>query len=192
LVAVDDNPGVRSVETKCTLGDTRGLVEDPCTDQSCSAEEVMHNRMRRLSMRGGKSVAIFCLAFWLLAARQASGAACKNMSYENRNQTDYGVLQVATVRGVVKDAQGVSIPKACVGIFTEAGHKLVATTQSDDGGQFEFNDIPDGGYRLVAKYEGFSPANAKLRIERRSQTKRSLTVQMRPASFDTTSFIELK
>ena len=54
------------------------------------------------------------------------------------------------------------------------------------------NDIPDGAYRLIAKYEGFSTANAKLQIEQRSQNKKSLTVQMRPAGLDTRSFIELK
>jgi hypothetical protein len=99
---------------------------------------------------------------------------------------------VAAVRGVAKDAQGVVIPKACVGVFTEAGHKLVATTQTDDDGQFELNDIPDGAYRLIAKYEGLSTANAKLRIEQRSQNKKSLTAQMRPTGLDTHSFIELK
>jgi hypothetical protein len=99
---------------------------------------------------------------------------------------------VAAVRGVAKDAQGVVIPKACVGVFTEAGHKLVATTQTDDDGQFELNDIPDGAYRLIAKYVGLSTANAKLRIEQRSQNKKSLTVQLRPSGLDTHSFIELK
>jgi hypothetical protein len=132
------------------------------------------------------------LAFGLLRAAEETGAACNNLSYENRNQTDYGPLHVATVRGVAKDAQGVVIPKACVGVFTEAGHKLVATTQTDDGGQFELNHIPDGAYRLIAKYEGFSTANAKLQIQQRSQSKKSLTVQMRPAGLDTRSFIELK
>jgi hypothetical protein len=145
-------------------------------------------------MRLGRSAAVCCLAVRLLTASQESGAACKNQSYENRNQTDYGPLQVASVRGVVKDPQGVSIPKACVVVFTEAAHKLVATTQTDDRGKFGFNDIPDGAYRLVARYEGFSPANAKLRIERRlqGQNKRPMTVQMRAAGLDTSSFVELK
>jgi Carboxypeptidase regulatory-like domain len=143
-------------------------------------------------MRRGTGVTICCLAFGLLAASEETGATCKNLKYENRNQTDYGPLQVAAVRGIAKDAQGVAIPKACVGVFTEAGHKLVATTQTDDGGHFELNDIPEGDYRLVAKYEGFSPANAKLRIEQHSRSKKPLTVQMRPAGLDTHSFIELK
>ena len=143
-------------------------------------------------MRCGRGLTICCFAFGLLRAAEETGAICKNFSYENRNQTDYGPLHVAAVRGVAKDAQGVAIPKACVGVFTEAGHKLVATTQTDNDGQFELNDIPDGAYRLIAKYEGFSPANAKLRIEQRSQSKKSLTVQMRPTGLDRGSFIELK
>ena len=132
-------------------------------------------------MRRGRGLAICCLLFGLLSAAEETGAACKNLSYENRNQTDYGPLHVAAVRGVAKDAQGVVMPKARVGVFTEAGHKLVAATQTDDDGQFELNDIPDGAYRLIAKYEGFSTANAKLRIEQRSQNKKSLTVQIAPS-----------
>jgi hypothetical protein len=143
-------------------------------------------------MRRGRGLAICCLAFGLLRAADETGSACKNLSYENRNQTDYGPLHVAAVRGVAKDTQGVVIPKACVGVFTEASHKLVATTQTDNDGRFELNGIPDGAYRLIAKYEGFSTANAKLRIELRSQSKKSLTVQMRPSGLDTHSFIELK
>src|SRR6516165_8064005 len=139
-----------------------------------------------------RGVSICCLAFGLVRAAEEPGSACKDLSYENRNQTDYGPLHVAAVRGVAKDAQGVVIPKACVGVFTEAGHKLVAATQTDDGGQFELNDIPDGAYRLIAKYEGLSTANAKLRIDQRSQSKKSLTVQMRPTGLDMHSFIELK
>jgi len=143
-------------------------------------------------MSRARGLAICCLAFGLLRAAQETGAACKNLSYEDRNQTDYGPLHVATIRGVAKDAQGVVIPKACVGVFTETGHKLVATAQTGAGGQFELNHIPDGAYRLIAKYEGFSTANAKLQIEQRSQKKKSLTVQMRPAGLDTRSFIELR
>jgi hypothetical protein len=143
-------------------------------------------------MRWGRGLVICCFAFVLLTAAEETGAVCKNFSYENRNQADYGPLHVAAIRGVAKDAQGVAIPKACVGVFTEAGHKLVATAQTDNNGQFELNDIPDGAYRLIAKYGGLSTANAKLRIEQRSQNKKSLTVQMRPTGLDTDSFIELK
>jgi hypothetical protein len=137
-------------------------------------------------------VATCCLAFALAAAGQESGTDCKDLSYQNRNQTDYGPLRVATIRGSTKDAQGVAIPKVCVGVFTEGDHKLIAATQSDGNGDFALKDIPNGDYRLVAKYEGFSPANAKLRVEQRTRSKKPLAVQMRPAGLDSGSFVELK
>jgi Carboxypeptidase regulatory-like domain len=139
-----------------------------------------------------RAIAICCLASGLLIATQNTGAACKSLSYEDRNQTDYGPLQVAKVRGVARDAEGVTIPRACVGLFSELGHKLVATTQTNDRGEFELAGIPDGSYRLVAKYEGFSSANARIRIEKHSQSKKSLTVQMRLLGIDARSFVELR
>jgi carboxypeptidase family protein len=132
-----------------------------------------------------------CLVLALTAVSQENTPACKDLTYASRNQTDYGPLRVAAVRGTAKDAQGVAIPKACIGVFTATDHKLVASTQTDDSGNFELKDIPAGDYRLVAKYEGFSPANAKLRVER-SRGKRTLAVQMRPAGLDTSSFVEVK
>jgi len=143
-------------------------------------------------MRRVRGLATCCLAIGLLRGAEETGDGCKNLSYENRNQADYGPLHVAAVRGVAKDAQGIVIPKTCIGIFTEEGHKLVATTQTDNKGRFDLNDIPDGAYRLIAKYDGFSTANAKLRIEPRSHSKKSLTVQMRLSGLDAHSFIELK
>jgi Carboxypeptidase regulatory-like domain len=142
-------------------------------------------------MKRATGVAICCLVFELAAGR-VTGTACKDLTYENRNQTDYGPLQVTAIRGIATDAEGVTIPKVCVGVFTETGHKLIATTETDESGHFELKNIAVGDYRLVAKYEGFSPANAKLRIEQRSRSKKPLAVQMRPAGLDTCSFVELK
>jgi Carboxypeptidase regulatory-like domain len=142
-------------------------------------------------MNSALGAAICCLGLALTAASQEKIPACKDLSYASRNQTDYGPLRVAAVRGIAKDSQGVAIPKACVGVFTETDHKLVASTQTDDNGNFELKDIPAGDYRLVAKYGGFSPANAKLRVER-SRGKKTLAVQMRPAGLDTSSFVEVK
>jgi hypothetical protein len=143
-------------------------------------------------MKIGVLIAMCLLTFGLTAVSRETGTVCKDLSYENRNQTDYGPLRVSAVRGTAKDAQGVAVPKVCVGIFTETDHKLIASTQTDDNGHFNFKNIPEGNYRLVAKYEGFSPANAKLRIERRSRKKKSLAVQMRFAGLDTSSYVELK
>jgi hypothetical protein len=121
----------------------------------------------------------FCITVHLATVGWADETACKNLTYESRNQTDYGPLVVTVVRGTVQDAEGGPIPKACVGVFTEADHKLVAFTGTDDRGKFELNGLHDGEYRLVAKYEGFCPANAKLRIERRAKIKKPLTTSIR-------------
>ena len=142
-------------------------------------------------MRSELSTAICCLAFGLIATGEEIGSTCKNLTYESRNQTDYGPLPVAAIRGTAKDAQGIGVPKVCIGIFTETDHKLIAATETDDSGHFELKSVPGGDYRLVAKYEGFCPANAKVRIERRSRSNKLLTVEMRPAGLDTCSFVEL-
>ena len=142
-------------------------------------------------MRCGACAFFCCLTFAFGAAAQGSEMACKDLSYQDRNQTDYGPLRVAAVHGNTKDSQGVAIPKACVGVFTETDHKLIAATETDEKGHFELKDLPSGNYRLIAKYEGFSPANVKLRIEH-SRSKKSLVVQMRPAGLDTNSFVELR
>ena len=62
------------------------------------------------------------------AVAQESKLPCKRMAYENRNQTDYGPLKMAIVRGTAKDTQDVTVPGVCIGIFTSVEHKLVMAT----------------------------------------------------------------
>ncbi len=138
----------------------------------------------------GAGVCLLGLSFG--AVVQAAGDQCKSLTYESHNQIDYGPIIVNSIRGVAQDAQGVPIPKACVGVFTETEHKLLAVAETDDGGRFELTVIPRGEYRLVAKYEGFCPVNAKLRIGRRSKDKKPLMLQMRPAGLDSCSYVEAK
>ena len=133
-----------------------------------------------------------CLLIGLAGVSRATEASCRDLTYESRNQTDYGPLLVASIRGTAQDAQGGPIPKTCVGVFTETDHRLIAVTRTDAGGRFELKGIPDGDYRLVAKYEGFCPANAKLHVERGKKIKTLLAVQMRFAGLDTCSYVELK
>jgi hypothetical protein len=114
------------------------------------------------------------------------------MTYENRNQIDYGPLRLRAVKGSAKDLDGVSIPKVCVGVFTETEHKLVATAETDEEGLFEIRNLPAGNYRIVAKYSGFCPANARLQIQPKSRSRKSLKLRMRAAGIDTCSYFELK
>ena len=118
-------------------------------------------------------------------------AVCNQMSYEDKNQTDYAPIRVSRVMGVSNDKQAVAVPNVCIGLFGEgADHRLVMATNSDSDGHFRFTDVPPGDYRLVAKFDGFSPANARIRVERRG-SKRPLVVRMRFAGLDTVSFVEL-
>jgi Carboxypeptidase regulatory-like domain len=143
-------------------------------------------------MRWRTGAGLCCLSLCLAAVGQAADPPCGDLTYENRNQTDYGPLHVPGIRGIAQDAKGGPIPKACVGVFTEVGHKLIAVTQANGTGRFELKNIPDGEYRLVTKYEGFCPANAKVVLERRAKGKKRLTVQMRFAGLDDCSYVQLK
>ena len=141
--------------------------------------------MRRVAI-----TALCCLVLRLVAAGQRPDTSCREMDYEDRNQVDYGPLKVAALQGIAKDSDGVVVPRVCIGIFTETEHKLIAATQTDSKGHFQLKGVPTGDYRLVAAYDGFSPANAKLRVERLSSGK-LLAIQMRFAGVDSGSFIVL-
>ncbi len=117
---------------------------------------------------------------------------CNNMSYEHRNQVDYGPIKVNSVRGTVRDFNKVPIPNACIGIFSESSHKLIAAAGSSKNGYFEIKGIPDGDYRLVIKYAAFCPANAKLRLESHSQHYKPLVVHMEAGGIDSCSYVDKK
>jgi len=123
---------------------------------------------------------------------QEPSEACKNVAYENRNQTDYGPLRIVVVRGIVRDGQRVGIPNACVGVFTESDHKLVVALETDGSGHFEVAGVPKGDYRLVVKYPGFCPANARVRVQAGTQRAKPLAVHMRPAGIDICSYVDRK
>jgi hypothetical protein len=135
---------------------------------------------------------IGCLLLAFAAMAQDGRTDCKDMTYEAGNPADRP-FQVTEIRGTAQDAQGVPID-ACVGIFREADHTLIAIVETDDIGHFEFPGIPDGSYRLEVKsvYTGFCPAIAKIQTDRHAKNKKSLVAQMRAAKSDTCSWIEFK
>jgi hypothetical protein len=132
------------------------------------------------------------LASGVLLATGAQTQSCKDMVYENRNQIDYGrPVQVTALFGAAQDMEKVRVPKACVGIFTEPEHRLVAA-ETTENGEFEIRGVPNGDYRIVVKYNGFCPANALVRLRQRSGRGKPLIVHMRPAGIDTCSYVDKK
>ena len=134
--------------------------------------------------------AVAILGLWHGA--QAQSQSCKDMIYENRNQTDYGPLQLTVIRGTVIDPQAVVIPQLCVGIFSEPDHKLISVSETNDKGEFEIKNVPKGDYRLVAHYVGFCPANVRVRIRPDLRGGKPLFIHMKPSGIDTCSYVDHK
>lgn len=123
-------------------------------------------------------------------ARQKGASSPCRVDYENHNQIDYGPLIVQQVKGTITDPQQGAIPKACVGIFTESDHKLVATTESLADGTFFLRSIPPGRYRLVVKADPLCAANVPLQVVKHQRKTKVLRVHMKPRGLDSCSYGE--
>jgi len=145
-------------------------------------------RARTPALRIFVAVHILCA----LMSQNAAGQACGTIVYENRNQIDYGPLAVSAVQGIVMDSTGTSIPKTCVGVFTEADHKLVGSTETGADGRFDLKSIPSGTYRLLVSCEGFCVANARIHVLRSNGRRKALTVHMKTGGVDSCSYIDQK
>ena len=130
--------------------------------------------------------------------RQVSANQCRSMEYESRNQYDPPPLLIDILSGRAFDdlAQSgeatIELPAvdgACVGLFTEKKHQIVATTVTDSNGRFRFERIPDGLYRLVVSSDMFCVANVPIQITSKvSQNHREVAVHMRGLNYDDCSF----
>jgi hypothetical protein len=140
---------------------------------------------------------IFIILIVTPVSAQQKEEPCKTpITYENRNQIEYSPLPIQIVSGVAQDKDGARIPGVCLGLFTEKEHRLVATAVTDEEGNFQFNQVPPGRYRLVAKYSGFCPANTLLRLTRRASNKKmktkTLVLHMETAKIDHCSYGDYK
>lgn len=123
-------------------------------------------------------------------ARQKGASSPCTVDYENHNQTDYGPLIVQEVKGTITDPQQGAVSKACVGIFTESDHKLVAATESGADGTFFLGSIPPGRYRLVVKADPLCAANVPLEVVKHQRKTKVLRVHMKPRGLDSCSYGE--
>jgi hypothetical protein len=132
-----------------------------------------------------------------MAAQKGDNPCPSSTVYENHNQVDYGPLKVRAVlgAGVVesgdKTQPGKRVRGACLSLFTEKDHKLVATVAADSEGRFRFDTVSSGRYRLVARAGGFCVANIPLEVVTSLRKKTEILVHFRPAGIDTCSYGDL-
>lgn len=121
-------------------------------------------------------------AFIPLVLMSGDAAVCPEMAYEDHNQTDYELSSLASIDGNAIDTQSGPVPTICIGLFRDSDHVLMATGQTDENGHFSIGKVRRGSYRLVAKGQGFCPANARIRIGRSASMGKHLLLQMRQST----------
>lgn len=79
---------------------------------------------------------------------------------------------------------------ACISLFTDEGHRFVASTTTDKYGRFKFSPVPPGIYRLVARATGFCTGNTRVEVVASSEgkTKVGLLVHIRVPNVDDCSY----
>ncbi len=130
-------------------------------------------------------------------AQHGSDSGQCSPAYENHNQIDYGPLKVQAVEGTTIIEVGTTHQQgaagACLVLFTEGDHKLLASASADSNGRFELKDIKPGRYRLVARSEGLCTANIPLQVVKPSGRRRGeIIVHFRARGVDTCSYGKLK
>ena len=134
---------------------------------------------------------------------QETNEPCKcQVAYENKNQVDPKPLSVRVVSGrTTSEVGGIgaareigAVASACLGLFTEQDHRLVATAVADDEGRFQFDEVRAGNYRLVVQAAGLCVANVPLKVVGggRSKDQKQLVIHMRPPGIDDCSYGDYK
>ena len=143
-------------------------------------------------MRWFSIAALFALALSVSQA-QESTKRCKP-TYQNHNMIDYGPLVFRTLSGRAIDPTSAQVPGGCIGLFSDEGHRLIASAETDQEGNFAFPALAPGRYRLVAQCAGFCVANVPLRIVRwpRGRSHRKLVLHMKMAAIDACSYGDYK
>src|SRR5215467_11621950 len=127
----------------------------------------------------------------LSVAQQEKPTCLYEVKYENHNQVTPDALTVCDLKGQVTDETSAPVPQACLGLYTEDEHKLVTSTTSDENGNYKFDRIQPGQYRLVVLSFGFCTANTGIVIAAtcpRSIKYKSIYVHMRIRGIDTCSY----
>jgi hypothetical protein len=150
-------------------------------------------------------LSVMAIALLVLSVPAQKAEPCKDLKYENKNQVNPNPLSVSTVSGRVIVEVGElggsareigPVTEACLGLFAEKDHQLLATAVVDDEGRFVFDAVPSGKYRLVVRAGPLCVANVPLRVTSRKRRKegddKQVVVHMRAAGIDTCSYADYK
>src|ERR1051325_5655881 len=86
-------------------------------------------------------------------------------------------FDTATVLGTIKDSTGAVVPGVTV-TLKNIDTGIIATTQSDEGGDFQFVNVKIGNYRVSAEKQGFSIAVAeRVNVTVNARQRVDLTLQ---------------
>ena len=153
--------------------------------------------MRTVVITGPLFVLFFALLTASMAFAQTSPRTCASAhEYTDCNKTDPHSLatRIITGRVVVETGDPTKeagpINGACLLLFTEKDHKLVASMIADEKGHFMFGAIRPGLYRLVARdpQDTSSVANGRIQVYPQGQgpvpKHIGLVVRLRPAGTD--------
>ena len=136
-------------------------------------------------------VASLVVVLGIAVAAQSGEVTCDSkLEYANKNQIDYTV-SVKSLRGVVEDLNGVRLPKACVGLFSSDGTRLLQVKEADENGEFQITNVRNGEYRLLIRDSQrlLCPVNAVLRVGKDSRLRR-VVAHMKPQGIDECSWCE--
>jgi hypothetical protein len=146
------------------------------------------------------AILVAALPAFVIKAQKPDPICKTPFEYENRNQVDPKRSSLSSIAGRVitevgDPAREVGPWPACLGLFAENDHRLVASTVADEDGHFKFSSVPPGSYRLVVRdpQNAFCVANMPLSVVRSLRGKaKSLVIHMRPSGIDDCSYGDFK
>jgi hypothetical protein len=123
---------------------------------------------------------------------------CRDDAYENHNHIEYKSLKLTKIHGtgvievrdnVIKPNE--TVPGACLSLFTSE-KKFLKSVKADLSGNFKFDDVAPGRYRLVARAPGFCTANIPILVVQTSRKskfqRKEVVVHYRVTGIDTCSW----
>src|SRR5436309_15330903 len=90
-------------------------------------------------------------------------------------------IQTATIRGTVKDQQGLLMPGVTV-TATSPALQRARSVVSDAGGNFAFRGLPAGDYEVKFELSGFAPVTVKATVSLGLTVEEDVTMRVAGAA----------